>query len=57
MSDLQATADCVEIAALQGEFTERVCDIRHLDTSPPAGSAPAPDPESASASRAASQRP
>jgi hypothetical protein len=44
------------------KFTERVYEIRYLDTTPLAGSAPAhagmrPDPESASAQRPASPRP
>jgi hypothetical protein len=41
MSDLQAMADRFEIEALRGEFTERVYEVRYLDTSPLAGSAPA----------------
>jgi hypothetical protein len=40
MSDLQAIADRVEIEALRGEFTERVYEVRYLDTTPLAGSAP-----------------
>jgi len=55
ISDLQAVADRVEIEALRGEytdavmmrayadgwkFTERVYEIRYLDTSPLAGSVP-----------------
>ena len=52
MSDLQAIADRFEIEALRGEFTdavmmrdgwkftERVYEVRYLDTSPLAGSAP-----------------
>jgi len=57
ISDLQAVADRVEIEALRGEytdavmmrayadgwkFTERVYEVRYLDHSALAGSAPAP---------------
>ena len=42
MSDFQAIADRVEIEALRGEFTERVYEVRYLDTTPLAGSAPRP---------------
>ena len=44
MSDLQAIADRVEIEALRGEFTDaammRVYEVRYLDTTALAGSAP-----------------
>jgi hypothetical protein len=42
MSDFQAIADRVEIEALRGEFTERVYEVRYLDITPLAGSAPRP---------------
>jgi hypothetical protein len=47
MSDLRAIADRFEIEALRGEFTDAVMmhdydpyEIRYLDTTPLAGSAP-----------------
>jgi hypothetical protein len=40
MSDLQAIADRVQVEALRGEATERVYEVRYLDHSPLAGSAP-----------------
>jgi hypothetical protein len=44
MTDFQAIADRVEIEALRGEFTDaammRDYEIRYLDHSPLAGSAP-----------------
>jgi hypothetical protein len=44
MSDLQAIADRVQIEALRGEATDaammRVYEVRYLDHSPLAGSAP-----------------
>jgi hypothetical protein len=45
MSDLQPIADRVEIEALRSEcgwkFTERINEIKYVDTTPLAGSAPA----------------
>ena len=32
MSALEVIADRVEIEALRGEFAERVCELRYLDT-------------------------
>jgi hypothetical protein len=42
MSAPRVTADRIEIETLRGEFTERVYEVRYLDTTPLAGSAGLP---------------